>query len=260
MCFDKGQELVSLNKIDQKYQNKRRTNNTTGTQYCKYHGTCNHNSEKCRILKDIKKNGFDIIKKSSKINNIETVDSEDTSETNINKDNNLSYSRLKHNVPSIFIHKTKNKNPFYITVLIDNKPVSVLLDTGADVSLMSYDKIEEKQMNNLLQDNLIIQTATGEKIETRGYIPNLKFSYKHKNYYIKTYIVNNKNFQTIFGADFLKNNLKLLGNDTDNFIKTKELKKLHNLTTEHQENIIFEKYSGGLGSQPPSGDSWATLD
>ncbi|KAM0678690.1 hypothetical protein BDAP_000800 [Binucleata daphniae] len=245
LCFETQSEVAIINKYEKRYSNNEKKNiGENGRKFCKFHGACNHNSMTCRILKEIETKGYILQKKKSNVNAIEAAEdavSDDNLE--LNKTPNNSYFSVHTRIPTIFSHMSNNKNPFYIKASINNTETLLLLDTGADISLLSIDKLCKKDLKDMKPEKIRVQTATGEKLKILGSISNIKLAYKGKTYFYKAYIVDRPDFQIIIGADVSKNNLDFLFNTDFNYLKATDLKKLNNLATNQRENLVFAQFA-----------------
>lgn len=156
-----------------------------------------------------------------------------------NKQRQQEITVIHHNI------QKNSKNPFYKQIIIDNIRYNALLDTGANISLISKEILKNNKNREITNTNINVQTATGEKLKILGYIDNVIFTLKNRNHKNRFYVVDSDTFQTIIGANFIKNNLHVLEHiDNTNYITVnkKAYKTMCLNTTEHLQNSIFQTY------------------
>ena len=91
--------------------------------------------------------------------------------------------------------------PIMITVIIEGKPVTMELDTGGAVSVMSLNNFRKISKRNLQPTDIVFTTYSGEKIVPLGVI-TVNVEYKNQRTSLKLYIVK-QNLDTIFGREWL---------------------------------------------------------
>lgn len=130
-------------------------------------------------------------------------------------------------------------NPMTVTVLIEDVPVHMEVDTGASLSLMSYSTLSTVLPKVKLKSHLTkLRTYTGEEIVVKGAI-DVNVKYGDQTTELKLIIVN-RNGPTHLGRDWLQH-LKLDW-ATLNHISKGNSNKLQSLLTTH--SVLF---SQGLG-------------
>ncbi|KAM0677482.1 hypothetical protein BDAP_001983 [Binucleata daphniae] len=216
-------------------------------KWCHLHDTSSHGMSQCYAFSKFKKR-FNERKKEYNTEKSVLVCEVDQNE--IKK--NLNYTTLTF------------QNNFIIYTKLDKLTykLKTLVDTGSQITILHY-KYKNAFSKSYKTDIRII-TANNTQLTNSKYvygqitINNCKFSAT------KIYLADLKNYDMIIGSNFILQHfdiIKLQNVKPSKELQTIETKEdvgcLFNPITQKPE--VFEK-GGGLGSQPPSGDSWATLD
>lgn len=93
------------------------------------------------------------------------------------------------------------KPPIMIQVKIENKTVSMELDTGGTVSVMSLNKFRQISNKKILPTKIVFKTYRGDKVVPLGYV-TVKVEYNSQKLNLNLYIVK-ENLDTIFGREWL---------------------------------------------------------
>lgn len=91
--------------------------------------------------------------------------------------------------------------PIMVQVKIENKTVSMELDTGGTVSVMCIKKFREISDKKIQPTNLVFKTYRGDRIVPLGYV-TVKVEYRSQKLDLNLYIVK-ENLDTIFGREWL---------------------------------------------------------
>ncbi|MGL6008750.1 MAG: hypothetical protein ACRC1D_04765, partial [Culicoidibacterales bacterium] len=99
-------------------------------KFCRIHGETNHSTQECRLVKIIEEKGW-----SRRNNNIRRIEDCDANE-------NLELEKVEKelNDRSAYVFSCKSyssNNPFFIEMILFNKKIVALIDTGADVSIIN---------------------------------------------------------------------------------------------------------------------------
>lgn len=101
------------------------------------------------------------------------------------------------------LNSQKNTDKYMIKVRIEGKPVTLELDTGAAVSLMSYSDYKMLNCNKrLYKTNVELSTYTREILNIKG-VSFVKCTYKNQTFIGKLYIID-QDVDPLFGRDWLK--------------------------------------------------------
>ncbi|XP_035226730.1 uncharacterized protein LOC118199052 [Stegodyphus dumicola] len=92
--------------------------------------------------------------------------------------------------------------PIMVQVKIENKPVSMELDTGGTVSVMSINKFRKISNKKIQPTNLVFKTYRGDKVVPLGYVP-VKVEYQGQKLVLKSIHCEGKFGHTIFGREWL---------------------------------------------------------
>lgn len=118
----------------------------------------------------------------------------DLSKVSVNQNQNL--------VPLHAMGSEEAKRPpIMLTIKIEGKPVSMELDTGGAVSVMSLGNFRKISERDLQPTDIVFSTYSGEKIIPLGVI-SVNVEYKNQKRNLKLYIVK-QNLDTIFGREWL---------------------------------------------------------
>lgn len=118
---------------------------------------------------------------------------------------------------------------FMIKVKIEEKCVSMELDTGAALSTISYNTYKELHLDNkIFHTNVMLRTYTGEPIKPKG-VSYVKCTYNSQVFNGKLYIIDQE-VDPIFGRDWLRQvNMNWA-----------EIKSLENASPQNLDNILQE--------------------
>ncbi|KAM0674737.1 hypothetical protein GVAV_001927 [Gurleya vavrai] len=215
----------------QKHQHKQKEK-----QNCVIHGWCYHSTQNCQLIEIIKKKESKRVKEKKQfINQVDNINVEESSsETvisneNFNK-NNFYWCNLvsSKNIPqNNFILILKFSNNFFLKALVD---------TGADVSLISIDMLAKINKTPRIKPtcNYKLQSACGTNIPVLGKT-SCQATHNKKIIESKPLVTKIKLEKIILGRDFITHNPKILydciysnnNTDTDNK-STKKLNLIEN--------------------------------
>lgn len=118
-------------------------------------------------------------------------------------DSDLNYEAENQNlVPMHALNSEEFKRPpIMLTLKIENSPVSMELDTGGAVSVMSVKKFREISDKDIQPTDIVLKTYKGEAIVPLGTV-NVKVDYKKQTKMLDLFIIK-ENLDTIFGRDWL---------------------------------------------------------
>ena len=164
-------------------------------QHCRLHGDCDHSTKDCAIVKLVESKGWR--RKPMNVNSAAASD-----EDSIMNKEHCNYS-------SKFL-----KNPFYFNGVLTNansikgKQVKLLLDTGADVSIISEKLLPDKTtIETGNKEN--VRSACGNKLDIVGCTKGIEASVGNQKLNFEPLVTKEypKDY-AIIGVDALKNNVK----------------------------------------------------
>ncbi|KAM0679656.1 hypothetical protein COBT_004173, partial [Conglomerata obtusa] len=159
---------------------KRSHSYNKNSKTCILHGKQGHSTSECKLMDELKRKGVKVFydRKKFGVNMMNATENFSDDEENINK-NNESYLSIEPK--NKFIHSIffKNKpmfaglellnygcikNGFTINVILGNKCVKALIDTGADVSVLPIKMLHGISYSQNM-DNIKIKSASGNDIK-----------------------------------------------------------------------------------------------
>lgn len=148
-----------VEKYNPQKQFKKRDQRKQTEAYCLIYGAGNHFTRQCRDLR--KKEEFERGKRK-KNGNANVIESE---EQEPSENDNFIQTILG-------IDTSLKRNPFFINIYNGSKKNRVLLDTGADVSVINKKYVSPD--HKLFPNNITLKSACGGKIRTCGSTGNFK--------------------------------------------------------------------------------------
>ncbi|KAM0684800.1 hypothetical protein COBT_003992, partial [Conglomerata obtusa] len=126
------------------------------------------------------------------------------------------------------------KNGFTIDVILGNKCVKALIDTGADVSVLPIKMLHGISYAQNM-DNIKIKSASGNDIKV-CFKTSIKLEYENKNYMIEPYITTHNINKIILGQDFILKNSDILINLLKQKKESKDLNVINLDCTKNDPN------------------------
>lgn len=195
---------------------------------CRLHGPCNHTTDDCNTLRDLKKRGLTVVNTRT----INQVREDDQEEEEINKISEAYYISTVNNCERIS-NNFSSINPCKIKANVQGNQISALLDTGADISLISLKNIPKNSPIVDVEDNFSLISASNDKIKCIGKIHGLKIVIDNNKYFIDIYITKNSMPHIILGINFIKKYPHIL---------TQRLKPVRLDKSEKQNNQEKDKF------------------
>lgn len=161
----------------------------------------------CKLYIELKKRGFEIVKKNA-VFEIAEESFEEPAEFNKGAEFYFSSFKIKT------LHskaKWSQKNPFACQFYIDQNRIETLVDTGADVSLISLDALPKNIPITKLHPAPRIKSASNNYLEIVGEIPCLKLDRKSKKYRINVLVTKNTLGGIILGTNFISKYPDIIG-------------------------------------------------
>lgn len=213
-------------------------------KFCELHGKLGHSTDECSTLTKLKKLGWEKNTTLSSTNMVESDKNESNDE--VNQSFYFSFSSLNNIV-----------NPFSITGMIKDSKIPILIDTGADLSLVS---------KTLLPNNYCIKktsqtarAANGGQIPILGFIESLSLKVDQNIICINKILVTSSNLNyLLLGAPEILAHPELITSILENKRKPipnnqqpVELRvvQLANNRLESQEQEIRKKFSDLFASE-----------
>ncbi|MGL5707931.1 MAG: reverse transcriptase family protein, partial [Aeromonas sp.] len=156
-------------------------------KYCHIHDYGNHKTNECEIVKLVESKGW--VRKNKKV---------EREEFNKRKTN---YYMLHSSISTV------TDNPFKLSSTIEGKPVKILIDTGADISIMPtsirVDKTEMKPCT------LTVNSASGGELGIIGQYAEIELKILDETIQPTLYVARNlRSDYILLGKDFLLKNKK----------------------------------------------------
>ena len=154
-----------------------------------------HTSRTCK-KKPVKKHGQESSKKMHKVD-IDANSPSSDNETNSDSDANDVHSL------SLYYNNSDKQAPITVDIKIHNQPVTMEIDTGSAVSVISANSVQKLLGDvQLKKTNNILKTYTGEGIKPAG-ILNVEVDYKDQHKQLTLHVLK-QNGPTLLGRDWLK--------------------------------------------------------
>ena len=135
------------------------------------HGKCAHRTSECQLWRKVKKSGFQITERGSKLKIQRTNGGNKT-------------------------------NPFLAKAEISDKPHFALIDTGADKTLVNKMYLPKNQ--KIHKSNTKMRSVTGENIKLLGKTYNLPATIDNKTVFLDPHITDKEPTDTIIGVDTIR--------------------------------------------------------
>lgn len=192
--------------------------------FCHIHGKGNHSTKFCKVVKLLESKGWR--RKNYQVAG--DIDAIEHRGTNLNKDYENSYGSKN----------IKKNNPFCIDGKIRETTIPLLLDTGADATIINQELLKKCKISKFEDSNANLRSATGDKIEVVGKIKNLEIELAGKKINAETIVTkqNPANYG-IIGANTILKNSQILCEIINNRVKNannniKEKKWIRDITQE----------------------------
>ncbi|MGL5707633.1 MAG: retroviral-like aspartic protease family protein [Aeromonas sp.] len=162
-------------------------------KFCVLHGEGSHSTRECKRLDEmLELERKDINSKKKNVYEVE-IDREPGAE---NK-NSFIYS-----------HFSKNSNPFFIYGAVKGNSIKILLDTGADISLIPKSKVEN--IWKIEQYYGSIKSVCGNTLRTEGIVKDMELEINGLQIIVSAVVTENERDFMILGADVIKSNPALI--------------------------------------------------
>ncbi|KAI4293155.1 hypothetical protein PAPHI01_2429 [Pancytospora philotis] len=187
-------------------QNKTKTvkpNKRDNSKWCPVHRTRSHSGDECWSIIRLKQQGY-VLKKESP-----TIGQVDVSTQPVSNDviKPSSIYRLSH--PSSPSNR-KPLNPFKQDGLLQGKRVPILVDTGADTSIICQKFLSNPEAINIQKTDIKAKSACGNDLTIIGTSCNVPITINTKAYNISSLISESKPDRVIIGADAIIKHPELL--------------------------------------------------
>ncbi|KAF9751293.1 Retrovirus-related Pol polyprotein from transposon, partial [Nosema granulosis] len=171
-------------------------------KYCRLHGEGNHWTKFCPLFTEIIDRERKKIRRNvSRVN--EGTESEESREDD-NKRVIYCFNRIRH-----------YKNPFFVTGEINGEHRQVLLDTGADVSLVGIKDLQD-DLEKLEEYKGVVRSASGESIEILGRKKEIGIRIGDDEITFSPLVMGDLKY-IILGADVIKKKPEILTKIIDDF-------------------------------------------
>ena len=176
----KENNSVDINNIMRDKNHRNNFNKNNGKKwFCHLHGEGNHSTKFCEIIKTLESKGW--VRKGRNIANIQEISEE---KENLNKFNS-SYNICNHKLGT----GNRQHNPFHRLGRLKGKNIPVLLDTGADVSLIHKDLLPDIGKNDIQPTNTKLKTASGQCLDVIGKLKENAFMVEDTEIKSEPYVI-----------------------------------------------------------------------
>ncbi|MGL5708894.1 MAG: reverse transcriptase domain-containing protein [Aeromonas sp.] len=183
---------------------KRFNNNFKGVEgermwFCHIHGKGDHSTKFCKVVKLLESKGWT---RNKNKNGIRSVNENFNEENEINSNDSYLSKRSKKQI---------RRNPFFVNGNINGRPAQMIIDTGADVSLIDKKTYNLCGLNGMQNTKTKLKSASGNSIEVLGEMKNVEMEIEGKNIITDAIITKSEpNGYAIIGADaFMRNKDKI---------------------------------------------------
>ncbi|WUR05035.1 endonuclease [Vairimorpha necatrix] len=192
---------------------------------CTLHGECNHSTRDCKALTIILNRERNNLKRKN-INAVEEYESDEKDHDNKEIE--------------FYLHHIQNSfNPFFVESRLFNKNTKVLLDTGADVSVINYNDIPQEERNKIIRYNGVVKGIGNEILKIEGYLKDCIIEINGKGVIFSPLIIKDIKY-VIIGANVICDNKKLIL-DILNAPKYR-INQMSNSACDLEENKILKEY------------------
>jgi hypothetical protein len=209
-------------------------------KWCEFHRNNSHSTEMCLTLKKIKEQGW--TKNEGPKLNVARCESRDDHISGSEEINSNFYLRL-------FSEKLCT-NPFLVKGNIEGKETRILLDTGADLTLIPLHILPDTiKINRTAQT---ARAANGLSIPIKGQVENILIEFNKLKVLVKlALITNNRLPYILLGAPTIKENLKSIFNEPDQNIRNNQFNSIQGSDSllKSQAEEIKSKYSDIFASE-----------
>lgn len=236
-----GVEPQSLDAKDVLYISKGSKNPAKAKeQFCHYHGKGNHTTNKCEVVKKMEEQGWSRTLRKMPVRAIRETQEEHS------EGMNKAFERYRG--PNKVTKS--NKNPFFVSGKIGEVSMPILIDTGADATLVSKRTLKGN-LRGLKKTGIRLRPACGGLIEVLGKLENTEIDIgDHKIVADAVVTAEVPDGYAIIGTDAITNNKKvfasligerILGTSLNKFNKhtTRQI-SMETLVEEHKEMFKTE--------------------
>ncbi|KAI5150401.1 hypothetical protein ENBRE01_1475 [Enteropsectra breve] len=141
------------------YQNDTRCNaikrnaGPAAKRFCHLHGEGNHSTKFCKVIQQLEKKGW---KRESSTNSMRAVEEEENEDIKDINNYSLCVNELK-----------AHYNPFFVDAFFNGKTIPVLIDTGADISLIN-ERFLDGDTEIIKEYQGRLRSACGAPMEVKG--------------------------------------------------------------------------------------------
>ncbi|KAF9760594.1 Retrovirus-related Pol polyprotein from transposon [Nosema granulosis] len=243
----------TLNRVEQ----DQRTHESSGKMYCEWHEVNTHDTKDCVTLKKVKEK----YKETERYNKTKQSKTQKNTKYTQRKKVYAVESQVSDNEDSIqgetpqenknlffyTVNRLRSHNPFFIKLYQKNKTHECLLDTGADISIISEKLVSSLNKVTIKKKGGNLRSACGTPIEILGQIEDIDFTtISNGKVKVSPYVVRNGPEYIILGKEFIVQHPEILKDCLNSKIKlkykTKRVNQILNedLCKKHAEVIIKE--------------------
>ncbi|KAI5173428.1 hypothetical protein PAEPH01_1968 [Pancytospora epiphaga] len=154
-----GSTMQEVNRFSKNSNGYNKQRNGKRDQYCAIHGNCAHGTVECRLVKLVEDKGWCCNRSPG--NRVNEMVEERALDNQANK--NFSVNKLKiDHYPSVY------KNPFFVKGQVEGKDTEVLVDTGADVTLINKALVDPTKQLEIKESRNRVSSACGNLINVLG--------------------------------------------------------------------------------------------
>ncbi|KAI5149382.1 hypothetical protein ENBRE01_0870 [Enteropsectra breve] len=199
------------------------------SQKCPIHGL-GHSENSCFVIKKLKQQGYSLKKNFSYQNsNVNAIDDDEDESKNISS--------------SSFNYKNyKLKNPFMKKGLVYENEAPILIDTGADTSIVNKKFIPLSHLTKIKPTDIKAKSACGNPLQILGRIENIPVDIDNEHYEIEGLVTEKVPPYCIIGADAIMNNPSLIHNFKKN-IKLNINSVILSNDTKSKIHLLLQNYN-----------------
>ena len=220
------QEIMAVSKSSRDTRRHQFNNNLKSKDFqakCPLHG--GHLISECRVIKQrMLQAGMAILPKKD-IKSTNTIFNGETLDYNVaipDKGNKTSYDYSIFETNVFSSTRSIDCNPFYTEGLVEGLPTRILIDTGADVSILNYYSIPPSARRKILHSSEKIRSASGSYLDIFGTIRKVALEINNTSYILeKCLVVKNHPKFMIIGVDNIIINPEIIL--SNKFIRTRLL-------------------------------------
>ncbi|KAM0679567.1 hypothetical protein GINT2_002196 [Glugoides intestinalis] len=190
-----GKEVSMSNQAQVNFVKKKNFPGSSKSQkkWCEVHGEKGHTTQECLTIRKLKEKGWRQQRPTA--NTVKTEKKDEESK----EDSNYYYYFSAQDAGNKFT------NPFLITGKLNQKKAKILLDTGADLTLLPAAALPKSTVIHKTKDTA--KAANGSQIPILGKVRNVQLEILGLNIRIKSALVTSESLEyTLLGAPTIKEN------------------------------------------------------